>query len=390
MCDINNEFEYKFKEEPTPIINECNRQDNFIERLNVVFRWTSNNRLFDNRLNFSNAIRYFSYFNLPVHIRLWDVKGFDIFNYNDLTFQNSTLSTIQLSNSRLDIYNSNRKISSCQEMIDLNQTRISISQIPIFYFLKDNGRILIDDLQQNEANICPLLFRNKKINRLTFMNMIDTFYKSNILSFSNETFPMLNSKILRLDLAKVRNINLDLNLVHPSVFNTTSMMGILGESFISFNSEVFKRLNKLRFIEINPKVFRMINRKQGIEWIRQMNRDLNVSLRNISSADNLVPVEICFMAENQPEYLISRLFPDEDFCIYVNYPFNQFVIAYKYELKQELITCTYFWLAQYCEYYNNYLNNMHTIKSNYIVLYLYRLLNLSDFKSISKCKFEKK
>ena len=62
-----------------------------------------------------------------------------------------------------------------------------------------------------KENICPLLFMNSHIDALRLYDLIDTFYKRSILSFSNETYTNLNSNINYVVLYNVANINLDLN-----------------------------------------------------------------------------------------------------------------------------------------------------------------------------------
>ena len=60
---------------------------------------------------------------------------------------------------------------------------------------------------------------------------------------------------------------------------------------------------------------------------------------------------------------MSIIFPDEDFCIYVDFPFNQFVVHYEsikpeihFIYKEKEFTCNYLWLVQYYElYYEHYL-----------------------------------
>ena len=69
--------------------------------------------------------------------------------------------------------------------------------------------------------------------------IVDTFYKKNVISFSNEKDTRLNSKIKALNLANVININLDLKFLHPSVFNQTKQILIISGSLNSIDGEIF-------------------------------------------------------------------------------------------------------------------------------------------------------
>ena len=79
------------------------------------------------------------------------------------------------------------------------------------------------------------------------IDLTDTFYKRNVLSFTNETFGYLESDIKQLQLHKVQNINLDLKLLNPWVFNKTNYIFIVSGSLNSIDGTIFRNLNKLLF-----------------------------------------------------------------------------------------------------------------------------------------------
>ena len=82
----------------------------------------------------------------------------------------------------------------------------------------------------------------------------------------------------------------------------------------------------------------------------------------------------------------SKIFLEEDFCIYSNFPFNQLIILYLVAgFNNNESTCTYLWLVQYYkQYLNIYKDNNEKLNI------LMKELNSSAFKSISKCNFEQK
>jgi hypothetical protein len=59
------------------------------------------------------------------------------------------------------------------------------------------------------------------------------------------------------------------------------------------------------------------------------------------------------------DYKIRTNFPDEDFCLYQNFPFEQLIVSLydlhnHLELIDDSLTCTYLWLIQFYPIYANY------------------------------------
>ena len=100
--------------------------------------------------------------------------------------------------------------------------------------------------------------------------------------------------------------------------------------------------------------------KNGIGWMRYLNADLKVNLSNFEDLeinyDNAKVIYIDF-GSFIPEIRLSKLFPDKDFCLYKDFPFNQLVILFEFVqhdkafklLNSRDYTCTYLWLVQYFE-----------------------------------------
>ena len=383
ICDIDKDsFEFKFQEPSLANSSDqkCDNYDPMRNYIYVIFKWTSNElRIFDNRLNFSNVMRYYSYFNniRLLKIEFWDVKGFDvnIFKDENLIVAKPPIGIISLSKCRLDFYYNKKKISFCQEIIDFNMTQFnSIFQSP-------SSQIVLRNMENNE-NICPLVFLNSKIDYFFLMKMSDTFYKRNILSFSNDTYTNLNSDIKIFSMYNIDNVKIDTNLLNPSIFNQTRILAIISGSLNSIDGAVFKHLKRLSRIDIHPNIFRKINHKQGINWIKQMNFDVNVNLSNISDSKR-TPMEIAVLSSN----FMTRALPDTDFCIYVDFPFNQLVVI-DYDNFENDLTCTFLWLNRFCEAFYKLFQ-----KTNRSTYYLKKFMDFDSTaikSSISKCKFEQK
>lgn len=79
--------------------------------------------------------------------------------------------------------------------------------------------------------ICPLVFEGSLIQYFYIFGLSNTFYKTNLMKISNETFNNLDSNILELFIYHSENIALETSFINPSVFE--EIIYILIESSIS-------------------------------------------------------------------------------------------------------------------------------------------------------------
>ena len=385
FCDINSQtFEFKFSQSITD--NEtCVLEKN--QSLNSInFRWMSNDlTALEKKFNFSNVIRYFDYFEgWSLNVYFWYLKGFDV-NFLDKNYSSNKLINININNCRLDFYHNKKKMNSCQDFAHSNITEIQ----SIFQIEQSTVSLNFEEYKQK---ICPLVFMNSRIQILEMSGLIETFYKKNLLSFSSEEInARLDSQIRVLDLKNGFNLYLDLDILNPSVFNYTEDIRIRDSFLNRINGDIFEHLKNLLRIEIDEESFRKINHKQGINWIRQWNHDVNVNLSNIHENCSSHKEIIALSSK------IPKIFPEEDFCIYVDFPFNQLVILFVYFYDSEFdgeyksegeFTCTYLWLVKHYDYYMNSCKQDISYYDNLEILAT--VFNSTGFKSISKCNFERK
>ena len=390
ICNVNNN-EYSFEFNDQESFNASKKCIENYETISlIILRWTRSNELtiLESRFNITNFYRFTTYFKYVYFMQFSNgINGFDVQLYDAWDFYGYVF--LEILTGRLDFYHNKKRIESCQDFIDMNITQIrSIFQMSFKFNLKNI---------EYKHNICPLVFDGTLINEIGLYDMFDTFYKKNVLKFSNEAFQKLNSTITSLGLFKVQNINLDLSLVHPSIFKNLQIMYFTSGTFNSINGEIFKTLLQLRFLHMDPSIFRKINHKQGIEWIKQINYGINLNFSDKPS-DTVFYKGITFIRTYMnTRNRMSKIFPDEDFCHYVDFPFRQLVIVsekfigtsqhqrdYKYIKQNKEYSCTYLWLVQYYGYYKKYLyfDEMHLFE------YIEEVMNTTAFKLISRCNFE--
>ena len=410
FCDINNnQFEFKFNDDPNGTFKNCDAyfENRAIFSSMIILRWPLSNELaiLEPQFNLTNLNRYFHLFLNAGTLKLIDAKGFDVNIIDKYFFDYETnIQTVHLINCRLDFYHNKRKFQSCQEFIQSNVSRIQ----SIFQILNTSAsemilkKVKIENSEYKQI-ICPLFFINISINLLELVYLENTFYKNSILTFLNDTNNReLNSFIKELSLRNMQKINLDLNLLHPKVFKNLSKITIGFGSLNLIDGEIFKHLECLLSIEIYPIILRKINHKQGIKWIRQINYGMSVNLSNLTENDKSMDIILMgTLNSGKTFYPMSRIFPDEDFCIYVEFPFNQLVLVYQYFDEYMFLinldskafySCTFLWLAQYYERYYEYFQKKYA-QEFYIQFYMApitKVLNLTVFKTRSICNFEER
>lgn len=196
VCDINDDlFEFKVKSS-TPLINknkfcENGKSELTLGKENVIFRWTNTKEstILGKHWNFSNMYNYLSYFRHPQNVRFWGLNGFEINMLEGIDFDKKTFSgQIELSDCRLDFYHEKKRINSCQDLKNANLTTVE----SIFQIMNNDLSSFVLKSVEYKHTICPLMFSDAFFYLLNIDNMADTFYRKNVIQFSNDTFDDLN------------------------------------------------------------------------------------------------------------------------------------------------------------------------------------------------------
>ena len=377
-CDIVEGFFFRFHN------NQCLfKAREFI----IELRWPNSNThdlIFDAKLNASNLFEVISpnLYDKEFSLNLVNIKGFGC-NINDMKIlTNWSIKKILLTNCKFEFYDKNHKrMNTCGDFIESNVTSIqSIFQMykvsykfyydPYYfsyqiYYYKDylNVTIINADFKQP---LCPLVFNNSGIHMLQIIGLVDSFYKKNVLSFSNYTFKGLTTIIQRLELDKVQNINLDFNLLNPDVFNYIRTIDIFG-SINRIEESIFPTFKSLFMISFKTNYFRKMMHINGINWIKAINSHISVDVLNQTvlsyyyESIKLINLDCNFYSQ---EERLATVFPDEDFCLYAEFPFTQIVTIAQhcgrdvYEFNTNIdFSCTFFWLSQHFNEYGRFFYN---------------------------------
>ena len=370
LCDIRNEkyqFDYP-KSSPLLKPNEsCHISSNFKSQYDIIELRFPSNYILSKQFNIEKISDYTWYFKSDIDINFMNLIGFELDIKNEQNISNHTNFTdsyfnLQCIRCKVEFYSNGRHMKTCQDILDLYPNG-NINSLFQFRTLDSEMRIKLFH-SEYKTPLCPLVFNNLDISKFYLIGLSDTFYKRNILSIENRTFDDLNSDIYLLSFDKAENINIDSNILNPSVFHNLGVIYLSG-SFNKIDGNSLNAFKKLLEIQIVKKNYRDIIHKNGIKWIRDLNAglDFNLSIDDNSKfeelKDNYSSYRIMILIgvfDSKTEIRSSKLFPDEDFCLYKDYPFNQLVILLEYAIKNKIFTllgssnyytCSYLWLAQY-------------------------------------------
>lgn len=351
-------------------------------------------------IDIKSLIQYINNTMMSISIEFRSFKSFDLdlFDITGMSKQRS-LMALKCMNCDLNFYLGERKLEKCEDIYIKTKNLTEFLPKSIFQLswlmLKDKSTIHLF-LNEYKSDLCPLVFRNVYVDNL-FIYGDNSFYSRRILRFSNTEasfYPPLKSRIFFVT-TNIDNIEIDLAFLNPSVFEKIEALDIRGK-VKSIEPMLFDSLKNVFLVSLLTEYLKaLMHNKQGIEWIRSINRDLNVNLTDMKQIkEHFFDIKRLYFDCNNPAITphVSDVFPDEDFCLYRDFPFNQLVFlvqtcpkASEFDYFRKGLSCTYLWLIQYYRVYYLILNEKFAFKSH-----VKFLVNSEEFKSMSKCNFSKR
>ena len=330
---------------------------------------------------------------IRIAITYTNLKGFDLntsFSTNDSNLNNNRAIIKFNSNllySKFQFFLNNQLQVSCQDYHKWNLTQ------PNSFLQVKTDTMNFKNIKFSKAPICPLYLKNANIDRFFLEYQLNTFYKRNYLSFSTFDFnssdmAFLNANIETLVTYENEKINIDSNsFLNKYVFHTIKSLDLSGE-INSIEKDIFRPFKQLTTIIFEARFFEKLYRK-GIEWISSVNFDLNVNLSNKSQlhlkVNHTKIIELTGLSNAE---IKNMKFQNEDFCLFIDYPFNQLIVFKIHSVKNLMrpkYTCTLQWILQYHHLYAQYPNIVgRKVYSDFLTLNREKILN-----KFEKCDFEK-
>ena len=318
-----------------------------------------------------------------------NIKGFDI-NYNISISSTISYVVIYFYDSTFEFYSNGTLIRSCDDL------KPGIDPRPFFRNIVSFGTTLNLKTVKFTTRICPLVFHSMSNGQIKIDCLIDTFYKRNLLEFHHlDNVTDINSSVKELFLYNTEKVEFNSVLLNNLVFKNVEMLGIYGE-LKSIQTGLFRSFKRLKYFIMDPFFIRPLFHRQGADWLRDLNSDVYVDLENRSQIESLIKINkyLIFdidMSKNYMSYYLDRdylfkvdlIFPDEDFCLYRKFPFNQLVIMtvtsrVLYFGINATYSCTFIWFIQFYDLYSDQIYGLNKFVR----------MNLSE--EIEKCEFNKR
>ena len=348
---------------------------------------------FKSLLNISQSIGQSN----SVNILFIKVEGFELFDRsNDKNYHLKDLSFkffLYFIESKIAFYDKNSKVKSCSDMNGKNFSSI-LNKVNLYQLYFERNKII--------GRICPLLLNNLVINMFFIKPLIDTFYLTTKIHF--DILPdsiEINILVNYLILSGCIRLKLDKNLMSPMIFKHISVLEVLGNIKL-IEDNMFNYFKKIKVIKFDAQNFRQQAHRTQLKWIKSLNSNIKVNMSNLSQAFHnrklIIRINLYFTDpayfdyENFHRFVdLNNTFPDEDFCLYKSFPFDQMVFftfdILKYnEFNHPPMTCTLLWLT-----YNGFLFTFYDISQDKYPGHFDELLNKSRLKENYKnCQFLKR
>ena len=349
-------------------------------------------KIIDKSFGVFNLTNYLPKLELPIIIRFLDFNGLD----TDSIIKFRMIRHLMLDLNYINLYKQNSLVKDC-----IPFEKSSNSQE--FIFQRVDGDNYIEFLfitnKKTVYPICSLFFRNAFVKILQFYAMTSSYMFKNMISFSDpikiRSDFKLNSNIKSLTISYSYQVDLDSRFINRNIFANTSEF-LFNYQLNSIDANVFKfskfSLKKLRSIYLNPLNFIELVRKQGIEWIKNINWDLNVNMTNQTDLDENENRLVFFFFLFDRDYVLStskHFAYDKDFCLFADFPFHQLVfvienidiVKYKIKIKERyLFSCSELWLYKYYGHYSFIYQNFT----------FWKIKNKLDASNFTACNFEKR
>ena len=335
-------------------------------------------------------------------IELQFFRGFDLNLFDDsIDFHIINKFKLFLEFNAFDFYSGEKKLISCGDFTEATNSTNNPRSILQFFSNMYIYQFHIH-LAETRNKICPLVFKNFIADH-AYIYGENSFYSQRVLSFFDNFYQDLNSSIDFLTI-HVPNIELDSRFFHPGVFKRVQIIELQGK-VKKIHPDVFNTSGITRF-KLQNYFLKSLMHNSGIEWLKGLNKDIDWNIDDVNQLAyyllffkqlNIIHID-CLNDHSPP---LVDLFPEEDFCLYRDFPVKQLMIIFEECDNQngiestimfQKISCTYLWITRSYKTINKFVKEiLVNMESIYLIeMAIERILNSSDYKSIEKCNFEQK
>lgn len=309
--------------------------------------------LFDNSLDMSQLLRPLIFIESK-YIFFFRSKGFNHILPGRLVNPYLSAFYVFFQYSRFDFYLNGSLItkSMCHESNFNKDTNFfgSMQNLNINY----NTRFSVET--------CPYVFLNANLQILNLNQFANSFINKNHLEFidinpENKSKPIdLNNSNMGLVYMDFAYYDLTLKLMNVHVFKHVKFIYISG-ILTNISNDLFSHFAQIKKINLNLNNLRQLL-YANTKWltsinsrVRANNMSPNVLHRRISSDVLLELVQVDLTAEYFNNLYSAYTYPDEDFCLFKDFPHANSVYPSLISAVKLECTCTILWLIQYANLY---------------------------------------
>jgi len=305
------------------------------------------------------------------------LKGLNLLT-NPLAFLDLNKKAIlKIKNSKFEIFYENN-------MIDVDTCNYIIQNeliVPILYTCR---KFILDNPLYSSMPICPVLFEGTYLELFQVQDITSnnnfSFIDSSLLNLTNLTYSFdININTFIIDSS---DIVLDESILNSFVFAKLSYLSITNSLLRNIQKDLFKSFSFMKVFEVklyNFKEFIQTAEKND-SWISYLNSNISVDLTNETDFINNRNFKMEFRLTDLGG---AYLFPNEDFCIFKNFPHSKLVVPIINTKENLDCTCTLLYLLQYKSLYEE--DSFNILETPSVT----KCLNDPNFTQlISECDFD--
>jgi hypothetical protein len=315
-----------------------------------------------------------------------NIKGIDV-NMNSLSEGNFL---IQLSHSSLDFYSENKQ----------ETTKCDAKNFNVNFF--SSFSVLIFTKTTFQPKLCPFVFKNLACFEIRFDTIADSFLGKNLLQFAQVNVSKkydFGNKMLRVLTLSLYYVGLSEGMMHPLVFKRMRELKI-ENVLTNIDTGVLDKFTSLRNLDLKLDNFRdFFHQGNRNAWLKDLNshvihQDFFKLFLNKTNKNQLNILRVRFQYPKKRLSFNSMYeFPNEDACLFKDFPHEQLVYAMIQPGKVLKCTCTLKWLEMYSHLYEPAINVTNDYEKNYVEE-KYLLMNLKQsymfcFNDSTECDFGK-
>ena len=271
-------------------------------------------------------------------VEIINTNGFDL-NYHevfDLRHAPIGIAFLYVTMSSLDIYLNGILTRDCDSATYADRHSL-LATAGMIYF------------RQNiyPASMCPYVFTNASTSQLIFSDITNTLLVKNRLSFANPSGTKLHFstrplQILTMGMYYERVTHL---LVSPPLFKGISSLVLQG-SVAAIETDLFQMFTRLGLFILKISNFRVLFHSNQ-QWMAQMNSQVKVDYNSLLEIQAKSEKRLHFQLVSLTHFMSFEsvyAYPDEDLCLFKDFPHQSLVMPHVYPGRKLKCTCTLKWL----------------------------------------------